>query len=121
MTCMKKTISNKTSTILAVVISAAIILSMVTQLVPASVLASPASTSNQSIGQQIDSAITAIQGGNTDDGRKQLLQSEKLLEDMPSASAAEKHIEAALQALKQGDNTGSITHAEEAKKMLNGS
>ena len=33
----------------------------------------------------------------------------------------EKHIEAALQALKQGDNTGSITHAEEAKKMLNGS
>ena len=94
---------------------------MVTQLVPASVLASPASTSNQSMGQQIDSAIAAIQGGNTDEGRKQLLQSEKLLEDMPSASAAEKHIEAALQALKQGDNTGSITHAEEAKKMLNGS
>jgi len=112
---MKKTISNKISTIPAVVIAAAIILSMVTQLGPTSVLASPPSTSNQSIGQQIDSAITAIQGGNTDDGRKQLLQSEKLLEDMPSAS------EAALQALKQGDNTGSITHAEEAKKMLNGS
>lgn len=118
---MKRIISNKISTILAVVISAPIILSMVTQLGPASVLASPPSTSNQSIGQQIDSAITAIQGGNTDDGRKQLLQSEKLLEDMPSASAAEKHIEAALQALKQADNTGSITHAEEAKKMLNGS
>ena len=121
MTCMKKTISNKTSTILVVVISAALILSIVTRLVPASILASPASTSNQSIGQQIDSAITAIQGGNTDDGRKQLLQSEKLLEDMPSASAAEKHIEVAIQALNQGDNTGSLTHAEEAKKMLNGS
>lgn len=121
MNCMKKVISNKISTILAVVISAAIILSMVTQLVPVSVLASSASSSNQSIGPQIDSAIAAIQGGNADDGRKQLLQSEKLLEDMPSASAAEKHIEAALQALKQGDNTGSITHAEEAKKMLNGS
>ncbi|MGC1133007.1 MAG: hypothetical protein WA941_09295 [Nitrososphaeraceae archaeon] len=117
---MKKTISNNTSTKLAVVISAAIILSMVTQLVPASAMASPLSSSNQSIGQQIDSAITAIQGGNTDEGRKQLLQSEKLLEDMPSATAAEKHIEAALQALKQGDNTGSITHAEEAKKMFNG-
>ena len=98
---MKKVISNKISTILAVVISAAIILSMVTQLVPVSVLASSASSSNQSIGPQIDSAIAAIQGGNADDGRKQLLQSEKLLEDMPSASAAEKHIEAALQALKQ--------------------
>ena len=116
MNCMKKVISNKISTILAVVISAAIILSMVTQLVPVSVLASSASSSNQSIGPQIDSAITAIQGGNADDGRKQLLQSEKLLEDMPSASAAEKHIEAALQALKQGDNTGSITHAEEAEE-----
>ncbi|MGB8085211.1 MAG: hypothetical protein WCF07_02835 [Nitrososphaeraceae archaeon] len=118
---MKKTISNKISTIVAVVISAVIILSMVTQLGPASVLASAASTSNQSIGQQIDSAVTAIQGGNTDEGRKELLQSEKVLEDMPSASAAEKHIEAALQALKQGDNTGSVTHAEEAQKMLNGS
>ena len=93
---------------------------MVTELVPAYVLATLASSSNQSIGQQIDSAITAIHGGNTDEGRKQLLQSEKLLEDMPSASAAEKHIEAALQALKQGDNMGSITHTEEAKKMVNG-
>ena len=116
---MKKTNSNKMSTHLAVVISAAIISSMVTQLVPAYVLATPTSSSNQPIGQQIDSAITAIQGGITDEGRKQLLQSEKLLEDMPSASAAEKHIEAALQALKQGDNTGSVTHAEEAQKMLN--
>jgi len=118
---MKKAISNKISAKLVVVVSVATILSMVTQLVPANVMATPASSSNQLMGQQIDSAITAIQGGNTDEGRKQLLQSEKLLEDMPSASAAEKHIEAALQALKQGDNTGSITHAEEAKKMVNGS
>ena len=116
---MKKTISNKMSTKLAIIVSAAIISSMVTQFVPAYVMATPASSSNQSIGKQIDSAIAAIQGGNTDEGRKQLLQSEKLLEDMPSASAAEKHIEAALQALKQGDNTGSVTHAEEAQKMLN--
>lgn len=92
MICMNKTISNKISTRLAVVISAMIISSMVTQLVPAYVLATPASTSNQSIGQQIDSAITAIQGGNIDEGRKQLLLSKKLLEDMPSASAAEKHV-----------------------------
>jgi hypothetical protein len=94
---------------------------MAAQLVPTYVLASPVSSSNQSLSTQIDSAITAIQGGNTEEGRKQLLQSEKLLEGVPTASAAEKHIEAALQALKQGDNTGSITHAEEAKKMLSGS
>jgi predicted PurR-regulated permease PerM len=120
MTYMKNLISNKIGTGLVFVISAAVIFSMVTQLVPTYVLAAPVSSSNQSMGQQIDSAITAIQGGNTEEGRKQLLQSEKLLEDVPSASAAEKHIEAALQALKQGDNTGSITHAEEAKKMLSG-
>jgi len=119
---MKKTISNKMSTKLAVLISVAIISSMVTQLFPSYVLATPASSSNQSIGQQINSAIAAIQGGNADEGRKQLLQSEKLLEDMPSASAVEKHVEAALQALKQGDNTGSITHAEaEAKQIVKGS
>jgi hypothetical protein len=121
MTFMKNIISNKIGTGLVVVISAAIISSMAAQLVSTYALASPVSSSNQSIGQQIDSAVTAIQGGNTEDGRKQLLQSEKLLEDMPSAGAAEKHIEAALQALKQGDNTGSITHAEEAKKMSSGS
>jgi uncharacterized protein YycO len=120
---MKNIISNKIGAGLVVVISAAIITSMAAQLVPTYVLASPSpvSSANQSMGQQIDSAITAIQGDNTEEGRKQLLQSEKLLEDIPSASAAEKHIEAALQALKQGDNTGSITHAEEAKKMLSGS
>jgi hypothetical protein len=115
---MKKTISKKINTGLAVVLSAAIISSGVTLLVPAYVLATPTSSSNQPLEQQIDSAITSIQGGNTNEGKKQLLQSEKLLEDTPSATAAEKHIEAALQALKQGDNTGSITHAEEAKNML---
>ena len=118
---MKKRLSNQISNGLAIVISTAIISSVVTSLIPAYVLATPASTTNQSVGQQIDSSIIAIQGGNTDEGRKQLLQSEKTLEDMPSASAAEKHIEAALQALKQGDNTGSVTHAEEAQKMFNGS
>jgi hypothetical protein len=118
---MKNITSNKMGIGLVFVISATIVSSIVTQLVPTYVLASPVSSSNQSIGQQIDSAVTAIQGGNTEEGRKQLLQSEKLLEDVPSATAAEKHIEAALQALKQGDNTGSITHAEEAKKMLSGS
>ena len=94
---MKKAISNKMSTKLAVVVSVAIISSMITQLVSSYVMATTVSSSNQSIGHQIDSSIAAIQGGNTDEGRKQLLQSEKLLEDMPSASAAEKHIEAALQ------------------------
>jgi hypothetical protein len=117
---MKNIISNKIGIGLVFVLSAAVISSMVTQLVPTYVLASPVSSSNQSMGQQIDSAITAIQGSNTEEGRKQLLQSEKLLEDMPSATAVEKHIEAALQALTQGDNAGSITHAEEAKKMLSG-
>jgi hypothetical protein len=115
---MSKKISNQISTGLAVAISTAIISSVVTSLIPAYVLATPTPSTNQSVGQQIDSAITAIQGGNSDEGKKQLLQSEKILEVEPSASAAEKHIEAALQAMKQGDNTGSITHAEEAQKTL---
>jgi hypothetical protein len=115
---MSKKLSNQIITGLAVVISTAVISSVVTSLIPAYVLATPTPSTNQSVGQQIDSAITAIQGGNSEEGRKQLLQSEKILKDVPSASAAEKHIEA-LQALKQGDNTGSITHAEEAQKTLN--
>lgn len=116
---MKRRISNQisSSTGLVAVISAAIVSSMVTSLIPGYTFATPASSTNQ-LGTQIDSAIAAIQAGNTDEGRKQLLQSEKLLEDMPSAGTAEKHIEAALQALKQGDNGGSITHAEEAKNTL---
>ena len=118
---MKKRILNRTSIGFAAVISAVIISSLVTPLLFRNVIATPASSTNQSLGAQLDSAITAIQGGNTEEGKKQLLQSEKLLEDTPSASGAEKHIEAALQALKQGENNGSITHAEEAKKMLNGS
>ena len=120
MNYMKNIISNKIGTALVFVISAAVISSIATQLVPTYVLASPVSSSNQSMGQQIDSAVIAIQEGYTEEGTKQLLQLEKLFEDVPSASAAEQHIEAALQALKQGDNTGSITHAEEAKKMLSG-
>ena len=116
---MKKRISSQiSSTGFAVAISAVVISSMVTSLFLGVVGATPASSKNQALGAQIDSAIAAIQGGSTEEGRKQLLQSEKLLEDMQYASTAEKHIEAALQALKQGDNSGSISHAEEAKKTL---
>ena len=40
------------------------------------------------------------------------------LEDKPNQGGAEKHIEASLQALKDGDTNGALTHAEEAKKGL---
>jgi hypothetical protein len=51
-------------------------------------------------------------------GGKQLLEAEKLLEGVQSAIDAEKRIEAAIKALKDGDSNGSISQAEEAKKVI---
>ena len=75
-------------------------------------------SSNDQVIMQIDAAISAIKSGDNDNGTKQLLESEKLLEDVPNASDAEKRIEAALQALKDGDSNGSMSQAVEAKKLL---
>lgn len=75
-------------------------------------------SSNDQVIMHIDSAITAIKSGDNDKGRKQLLQAEKLLEGVESAVDSEKRIEAALKILKDGDSNGSISQAEEAKKLL---
>lgn len=75
-------------------------------------------SSNDPVFMHIDSAISAIKSGDNDKGRKQLLQAEILLEGVESAVDSEKRIEAALKALKDGDSNGSISQAEEAKKLL---
>ena len=87
----------------------------------ASITAATTSTTKSSTDQvimHIDSAISAIKGGDNDKGRKQLLEAEKLLEGVESAVDAEKRIEAALKILKDGDSNGSISQAEEAKRLL---
>jgi len=66
----------------------------------------------------IDSGIVLIKSGDNEGAKKSLLQAEAGLEDKPNLSAAEKHIEASLQALKDNDKNGALTHAEEAKKGL---
>jgi len=66
----------------------------------------------------IDSGIVLIKSGDNEGAKKSLLQAEAGLEDKPNLSAAEKHIEASLQALKDNDKDGALTHAEEAKKGL---
>ena len=75
-------------------------------------------SSNDKVIMNIDSAISSIKSGDNDEGRKQLLEAEKLLEGVESAVDAEKRIEAALKILKDGDSNGSISQAEEAKKLL---
>jgi hypothetical protein len=75
-------------------------------------------SSNDKVIMHIDAAISSIKNGNNDEGRKQLLEAEKLLEGVQSAVDAEKRIEAALKILKDGDSNGSISQAEEAKKIL---
>jgi len=75
-------------------------------------------SSNDQVIMHIDSAISSIKNGDNDEGRKQLLQAEKLLEGVESAVDSEKRIEAALKILKDGDSNGSISQAEEAKKLL---
>jgi hypothetical protein len=66
----------------------------------------------------IDSGIVLIKSGDNEGAKKSLLQAEAGLEDKPNLSGAEKHIEASLQALKDNDKNGALTHAEEAKKGL---
>lgn len=75
-------------------------------------------SNNNPIAQSIDAGITAIKNGNNDEAKKQLYQAEMALEDKPNVANAEKHIEAALQALKDGDTSGAISHAEQAKGGL---
>ena len=77
-----------------------------------------AESSTDPVIMHIDSAISSIKSGDNDEGRKQLLQAEKLLEGVESAVDSEKRIEAALKILKDGDSNGSISQAEEAKKLL---
>jgi hypothetical protein len=67
---------------------------------------------------QMDAAIGAINDGKTDEGRKHLFEAEKLMEGKPSIADSEKRVEAAIKALKDGDASGSINQAEEAKKSL---
>jgi hypothetical protein len=73
---------------------------------------------NSEIIKSIDSGISMIKSGDNDGAKKALYQAEASLEGQPNQSGAEKHIEASLQALKDGDTSGAITHAEEAKKGL---
>ena len=73
---------------------------------------------NNEIIKSIDSSILMIKSGDNDGAKKSLLQAESGLEDKPNLSGAEKHIEASLQALKDNDKNGALTHAEEAKKSL---
>lgn len=79
---------------------------------------SAASNKNAPIISDINKAIDNIKKGDDKTARKQLLSVEKVLEDMPSASGAEKHIEASLDALKAGDNNGAIMHAQGAISEL---
>ena len=79
---------------------------------------SSSSSSADQVIMHLDSAISAIKSGDNDEGRKQLLQAEKLLEGVESAVDSEKRIEAALKILKDEDSNGSISQAEEAKKLL---
>jgi hypothetical protein len=81
-------------------------------------VATTTKSSNDQVIMHIDSAISSIKSGDNDEGRKQLLQAEKLLEGVESAVDSEKRIEAALKILKDGDSNGSISQAEEAKKLL---
>jgi len=79
---------------------------------------SSSSSAADQVIMHIDSAISAIKSGNNDEGRKQLLQAEKLLEGVEYAVDSEKRIEAVIKALKDGDSNGSMSQAEEAKKLL---
>ena len=75
-------------------------------------------SSDNPIVKSIDDAIKAIKNGDKDSGKKSLLKAEEALEGKSGLGDAEKRVEAALAALKDGDTTAAISHAEEAKKSI---
>lgn len=75
-------------------------------------------SSDNPVVKSIDDAIKAIQNGDKDSGKKSLLKAEEALEGKSGLGDAEKRVEAALAALKDGDTTAAISHAEEAKKSI---
>ena len=68
--------------------------------------------------KSIDDAIKALNAGDNDTAKKLLLKAEESLEGKSNLEGAEKRVEAALAALKDGDIHSAISHAEEAKKNL---
>jgi hypothetical protein len=68
--------------------------------------------------KKIDAGIKAIKADDKTAGKKSLLQAESSLEGKSDAVDAEKHVEAALQALKDSDTNAAISHAEQAKEKL---
>jgi hypothetical protein len=75
-------------------------------------------SSDNPIVKSIDDAIKAIQNGDKDSGKKSLLKAEEALEGKSGLVDAEKRVEAALAALKDGDTNAAISHAEEAKNNI---
>ena len=74
--------------------------------------------SDNPVVQSIEKAIKAIRDGDNKSGKKSLLEAEEALEGKSDLVDAEKRVEAALAALKDGDNNGAISHAEEAMKKM---
>jgi len=83
-----------------------------------SVTNSTSTNSDNPIVQSIDAAIKAIKDGDKDSGKKLLLKAEEALEGKSDLVDAEKRIEASLAALKDGDNNGAISQADEAKRNI---
>jgi hypothetical protein len=59
-----------------------------------------------------------MKSGDNEGAKKNLYSAEAALEDNPNSAGAEKHVEASLMALKDGNIKGATFHAEEAKKGL---
>jgi hypothetical protein len=83
-----------------------------------SVTNSTSTNSDNPIVQSVDAAIKAIKDGDKDSGKKLLLKAEEALEGKSDLVDAEKRIEASLAALKDGDNNGAISQADEAKRNI---
>jgi hypothetical protein len=74
---------------------------------------------NSSLSSDIGNAINTIKGGDNTKGKTDLMKIEGQMEGKSGLSGAEKHIEAAISALKDGDTNGAINHAQEAQSALN--
>ena len=76
-------------------------------------------TSANPVVKNLDNALNSLKKNDNAGAKTDLRNAEKEMEADPSLQSGEKHVEAALAALKDGDTKGAIDHAQQALDAAN--
>jgi hypothetical protein len=76
-------------------------------------------TSTNPVVKNLDDAISSLKSNDNAAAKTDLRNAEKEMEADPSLQLGEKHVEASLAALKDGDTKSAIDHAQQALDATN--